>query len=245
MIKIKSNRTSSHISAAFLSLGLLSSSQAASISLGSASSFAVIANQSVTSTSATVNGNLGVSTGTSVTGSPVVNGSIYTGNSPASAAALADAQNAYNQISGLAGGVVVSGDLGVGPYQTLVPGVYDFTSSAQLTGTLTLSGSGLYTFRIVSSLTTAPGSLIILAGGASASDVFFQVGSSATLGSGSIFNGNILSQSSATLNTSTVNGTVAALTGTVALNGSTVTVPEASTALFGALGALGLLRRRR
>lgn len=221
--------------------------QGASVSLGSAANFAVLAQQSVTSTSAIVNGDLGLSPGTSVTGNPVVTGSIHTGTSAVSASAMADAQSAYNDISTLTGGIAMTGALGVGPNQSLSPGVYDFSSSAELIGALTLSGSGQYVFRIGSTLTTDTGSTIVLTNGALAENVFFQVGSSATLGSGTIFNGNILSQASSTLNTSVANGSVIGLNGSVTLNGSTVTVavPEPSALLLTFVGAGVIATRRR
>lgn len=218
----------------------------AAISLGTAVDFAVLGQSTVTTTGATVNGNLGLSPGTSITGGPTVTGLIYTGASPVSAAALTDARSAFNQISALTGGINVTGDLGVGAFQTLSPGIYDFSSSAQLTGALNLSGPGEFVFRIVSTLTTATGSSIVLSNGATPDHVYFQVGSSTTLGTATNFSGTIISDVSSTLNGSTVNGRVIALGGAVVLNGSSVTVPEPSCLVLAlsSVSAIALRRRR-
>jgi hypothetical protein len=136
---------------------------------------------------------------------------------------------AYNNAAGAAGGAVLTADIGG---QTLVPGVYKTTSAQPtlgITGNLTLSGNGIYIFQIISSLTTAAGpgkSNVILSGGAVAHDVFWQVGSSATLGSGSIFQGTILAQASITMGTgATLNGRALARTGSIALDSNPVNVP--------------------
>ena len=96
------------------------------------------------------------------------------------------------------------------------PGVYCFDASAQLTGTLTLSGKGVYVFQMTSTLTTAAASSVVLANGAMAANVFWQVGSSATLGANTAFVGSILASTSDTVTTgSRVDGRVFALTGAV------------------------------
>jgi type VI secretion system secreted protein VgrG len=143
--------------------------------------------------------------------------------------AQGDLTTAYNNVAGKAGGAVLPADIGG---LTLAPGVYRTTSaqpSLGITGNLTLSGNGLYIFQIVSTLTTAAGpgnSNVILAGGAASHDVFWQVGSSATLGSGSIFQGTILAQASITLTTgATLNGRALARTGAVSLDSNPVNVP--------------------
>jgi type VI secretion system secreted protein VgrG len=207
----------------------------------------VLAETSISGSGSIIVGDVGLSPGTSITGGPAITGTTFTGASAVSALAIADAQATYNSLGSLPGGLSVTGDLGVGTLSVLTPGIYDFSSSAQLTGTLTLSGSGLYVFRIVSTLTTGSGSSITLANGAEAANVFFNVGSSATLGSGTTFQGNIISQISTTLNTSTVNGRVIALDAAVVLNDSTVRlIPEpGSSALLSSLVMLAFLRRRR
>ncbi len=163
----------------------------------------------VTSTGETVlNGNLGLYAGTSITGFPpgtVVNGAIHDTDGVAQQA-QADALTAYTSLKNATGAVNLSGDtLGNGgvtlPVPTLGPGVYSFSSSAQLTGALTLNGPGEYIFQIYSTLTTASASSIILENGASASDVFWQVGSSATLGTTTSFYGSILAEDSISLDT--------------------------------------------
>jgi hypothetical protein len=102
---------------------------------------------------------------------------------------------------------------------TLTPGVYCFNSSAQLTGALTLNGSGVYIFKMGTTLTTASKSSVVLAKGATAGNVFWQVGSSATLGTNTVFVGSILANISDTVTTgASVTGRVFALTGAVTLS---------------------------
>lgn len=113
---------------------------------------------------------------------------------------------------------------------TLGPGVYYFSSSAALTGTLNLSGNAneRFDFLIGSTLTTASSSAILLMNGAQAGNVFWQVGSSATLGTDTSFAGSILAQVSITLNTGTsLSGRALALTGAVSLDDNVITVPTA------------------
>jgi hypothetical protein len=143
--------------------------------------------------------------------------------------AQGDLTAAYNNAAGTAGGAVLTANIGG---QTLAPGVYRTTSAQPtlgITGNLTLSGNGIYIFQIVSSLTTAAGpgmSKIILTGGAVAHDVFWQVGSSATLGSGSTFQGTIMAQASITVGTGAIlNGRALARTGAVTLDSNPVNVP--------------------
>jgi hypothetical protein len=105
----------------------------------------------------------------------------------------------------------------------LSAGVYCFDSSAQLTGTLTLKGDGVYVFKIGSTLTTASNSAVVLASGATAGKVFWQVTSSATLGTKTAFEGNILANISDTITAgATVTGRVFALTGGVTLSGNRI-----------------------
>ena len=194
---------------------------------GMSNSFGVLGGARITSSASagTVVGDVGTSPGTAITlGGTVVTGGIYPAIPPATVGET-DAQTAYNQLAGFAVTPVVgtlSGqDLGG---KTLAPGVYKFSSSAQLTGILTLSGQGQYVFQIGSTLTTASGSSILLTNGADASDVFFQVGSSATLGTGTAFQGTIISFASDTITTgSSVNGHVIALNGEVTLDANAIT----------------------
>jgi len=181
----------------------------------------------------TITGNLGTG-GTSITGFPP---GIYTGAEFTAGQAttpLNDGGTAYAQIAALNGAIVLTGDLGG---QTLSPGTYSYSSSAALTGTLTLLGTGSSTdawyFQIGSSLVTATGSSLVLSAGALACNIYWQVGSSATLGTGSLFQGNILARISITADTAAVvNGSLFGLGGSVTLDSNLVSVqscPVAST----------------
>ncbi len=211
-------------------VGSLSVGAATTVSLGSANSFAVLGGSTITNTGSTViNGNLGLSPGTSVTGFPpgIVNGVQHITDATA-AQAEADVVTAYNALAAQAGATTVSGDLGG---LTLAPGVYNSASSLGLTGTLTLDGQGnpnaVFIFQVGSALTTSSGSNINLINGAQACNVFWQVGSSATLGTNSSFSGNLLASTSITANTgASINGRVLALNGAVTLDASPVTVPS-------------------
>jgi len=193
-------------------------------SLGSAQSFAVLGASTVTNAGPTViTGDLGVSPGTAVTGFPpgrVTGGTIHAGDATATAAQAA-AHTAYANLVAQPCGTNLTGKtLGTSPGAvTLSPGVYCFNSSAQLTGTLTLDGSGLYVFKMGTTLTTASKSSVVLAKGATAGNVFWQVGSSATLGTNTVFVGSILANISDTVTTgASVTGRVFALTGAVTLS---------------------------
>jgi hypothetical protein len=134
---------------------------------------------------------------------------------------------AYNYAASAPGGAILTADIGG---QTLAPGVYKTTSaqpSLGITGDLTLSGDGVYIFQIVSTLTTAANnSTVILSGGATSQNVFWQVGSSATLGTTTTFEGIIMAQASVSLDTgATLNGSALARTGAVTLLSNPVNVP--------------------
>jgi hypothetical protein len=199
---------------------------AAQISLGTAQNFGVLGGSTVTNTGATtVNGNVGVSPGSAVTGFPpgvVVGGSIHS-NDAVAMQAQNDLTTAYNNIASTPCTVDLTGQNLGG--LTLTPGVYCYSTSAQLTGALTLNALGnanaLFLFKIGSTLTTASGSsvAIINNGGNSCNKAYWQVGSSATLGTGTSFVGDILALSSITLTTGAgSNGRALARNGAVTLD---------------------------
>ena len=210
-----------------LNVGSLARAQSAP-PLGSAQSFAVLGASTVTNTGPTIiTGDLGASPGTAVTAFPpgtVTGGTIHKGDATANAA-QADAHSAYANLVGQPCGTNLTGKiLGTSPGTvTLAPGVYCFNTSAQLTGTLTLNGNGVYVFKMGSTLTTASKSSVVLANGATAGNVFWQVGSSATLGTNTAFEGSILANISDTVTTgASVTGRVFALTGAVTLSGNRI-----------------------
>ncbi|HEX7154120.1 MAG TPA: ice-binding family protein [Thermoanaerobaculia bacterium] len=202
---------------------------AAQISLGTAQSFGALGGSAVTNTGATtVNGNVGVSPGTSVTGFPpgvVVGGAIHS-NDAVAVQAQNDLTTAYNEIAATPCTVDLTGQNLGG--LTLTPGVYCFDSSAQLTGALVLDAQGnpnaLFLFKIGSTLTTASGSSVTLInGGSSCNRVFWQVGSSATIGTGTSFAGDILALTSITLTTgANTTGKLLARNGAVTLDTNNV-----------------------
>jgi hypothetical protein len=194
------------------------------------SSFAVLGGSTVTNTSTPtiVTGDLGVSPGSSVTGFPpgTVTGTIHAADA-AAAQAQSELTTEYNNLAGTACDTDLTGqDLGG---KTLTPGVYCFSTSAQLTGTLTLDAQGnpnaVFLFKIGSTLTTASASSVLLINSASSCGVSFQVGSSATLGTGTSLAGSILALTSITLNTgANVSGSVLARNGAVTLDDSHVSL---------------------
>jgi Ice-binding-like/Bacterial Ig-like domain len=202
------------------------------VPLGTACSFGILgATPVVSSVGPTiVTGDVGIWPAASITGFPpgTLTGTKHAADAVAMAA-QGDLTTAYNFAAAAAGGAVLTADIGG---QTLAPGVYKTTSAQPtlgITGNLTLSGpaSGVWIFQIVSSLTTAAGnSQVIMAGGATAHNVFWQVGSSATLGTNTIFQGTIMAQASITLTTgATLNGRALARTGAVSLDSNPVNVP--------------------
>jgi type VI secretion system secreted protein VgrG len=260
-MKLKNNTFVSAIAV----LGLMTLSPGAKgqvITLGTAQNFTIVSSQGVTNSgSSTISGNIALSPLTTITGftfsSPpgagVVTGTVHYNDAQAQQAQT-DALSAFNALAGLAPSANLTGtDLGG---LTLTPGVYVFDSSASLTGSLTLATGtnpdAVFVFQIGSTLTTAVGSSILLTGAGIGTDpnVFWQVGSSATLNSGSVFYGNILAMASDSLGTGArvENGRVMALTGSVTLLGNSIAVvPEPATwaMFFGGMGALGLGNRKR
>jgi hypothetical protein len=220
---------------------LLASPSSAQISLGTAQNFGVLAGSTATNTGATtVNGNVGVSPGSAVTGFPpgvVVGGAIHS-NDAVAMQAQNDLTTAYNNIAATPCTVNLTGqDLGG---LTLTPGVYCFTTSAQLTGALTLDAlctpNALFLFKIGSTLTTATGSSVTVINtgnscpptippnpDSNCNHVYWQVGSSATLGTGTSFTGDILALTSITLTTgANTKGRALARNGAVTLDTNNV-----------------------
>ena len=213
---------------AFITIASFGSSTAfgatAALNLGTASTYAVLGGTSVTNTgSSIISGNIGVNPGTSFTGMPPLvqsSGTINTANA-AALQAQSDLTAAFLVAAGLTPFTNITGDLGG---QTLVSGVYR-GGAIGLTGTVTLTGdaSSVFVFQASSTLITASGSNVVLTGGVSPCNVFWEVGSSATLGTTSTFNGSIMALTSVSLNTgASVQGRVLAQNGGVTLDGNTV-----------------------
>jgi uncharacterized repeat protein (TIGR01451 family) len=210
--------------------GVSTASAQTAPSLGTAQSYAVLGGSTVTNTGpSVVTGDLGLSPGGAITGFPP--GQVIGGTIHAADAAAASAQNstttAYNTLAGQAcpGGNNLTGQNLGG--LTLTPGVYCFNSSAQLTGALTLNAQGnaaaVFVFQIGSALTTASASSVVMSNGGSACNVFWQVGSSATLGTTSSFAGNLIALSSVTATTSaSVTGRILARNGAATLDTNAV-----------------------
>jgi hypothetical protein len=196
------------------------------VNLGAANGFGVLAGLSVSNSGATtINADLGIWPGSTLTGAPTVTGTTH----------LADlaAQNAqgaltvaYNDAAGRAAGSTIAGDLGG---MTLAPGVYKSTSTLQITSAdVTLNGGGnpnaVFIFQIASSFTVDVGRQVILSGGAQASNIFWQVGSSATLNTNCNVSGNILALTTISMGTgATLNGRAMARNGSVTLLANTIT----------------------
>jgi hypothetical protein len=230
------------------------------VNLGTAATYGALAGTTVTSTGFTVvNGDLGTSPGATVTGFPagVVNGSIHAGDA-AAAQAHTDLITAYNAVTGQS--ATTSGVTAFAT-TTLTPGVYNSGASISLTGTLTLDGNNLanpvFVFQMGSTLLMNGGTSILLINGARAENVYWQVGSSATIGGTSVFVGTILANTSITVGTgATVDGRLLAIGGALDLASNTISVPvsaipePATTSLlvagcFGLIVGIRRLRQRR
>lgn len=204
------------------------------VDLGTATGFAVLAGSTVTNTGPSiVNGDLGVSPGSAVTGFPpgAVNGSVHRADALARQARR-DLTAAYDDAAGRTPFTSESGDLSG---QTLAPGVYKSTSGLRLTGRVTLDAQGdpnaVFIFQMAKTLITGSGSRVALINGALPCNVFWQVGSSATLGTDSRFNGSILALTSITATTgASVTGRLLARNGAVTLDRNTITRTVCSTA---------------
>ena len=216
------------LAAALLIVAPLAFSAQAPVGLGTAGSFAVLAGSAVTNTGPSViSGSVGLSPGSAVTGFPpglVLAGTTQVANGVA-LQAKSDLVTAYNDAAGRSSTATVSGDLGG---RTLTSGVYTSASSLGLTGTLTLDAQGnpnaVFVFQAGSTLITHSASQVNLIGGAQACNVYWQVGSSATIGTGSSFVGNIMALTSITMTTgATLQGRALARNGAVTLDTNTIT----------------------
>ena len=198
-------------------------------SFGKAKSFAVLASSTITNTGQTViTGDMGVSPGTAITGflpGKVLSGLQYSGAASLAGEGQTDAMALYTDLKNRTKGVIdmTGQDLG---NKTLKPGTYKFSSSVGITGTLTLDDTddpnGVFIFQIGSTITTATASKVVMKSGGKGPNVFWQVGSSATIGTYSTFAGNILALASITMTTgATTTGRLFALTAAVTFDTNT------------------------
>jgi hypothetical protein len=205
------------------------------VPLATTDAFSVLAGSGITNTGpTTVSGSIGTFPTTSISGlgSMTVGGTNHAGDA-VSQQAKTDLVTAYNTAAGEGPTNPVAADLGG---RTLLPGVYNSASSMGLTGALTLNAQGnpnsVFVFQIGSALTSASGSQINLINGAQACNVFWQIGSSATLGTGSTFIGTILALTSITVTTGvTIDGRVLARNGAVTLDTDTITTSRCAVPL--------------
>jgi hypothetical protein len=236
MIHLKRRLGVIALAGALAALAIPAVSQASEVDIATADPFVVLGGTRVTNTGPSVlNGDLGVSPGTELSGfGPAVLNGVEHENDAVAAQAQLDVTNAYNVAAGqpvLPANDLSETDLGE---RTLHPGAYKFTSTAQLTGVLTLDADGnpnaQFVFEIGSGLTTAPASSVILINGASPCNVFWQVGSSATIDTTTAFVGNLMALTSITFNTNaSLVGRALARNGQVSLDTNTVTRPLCST----------------
>ena len=216
------------VSASLLLAAPMALSAQAPVGLGTDQSFAVLAGSAVTNTGPSViSGSVGLAPGSAVSGFPP--GIVLAGTTEVANGVALQAKNdlvtAYNDAAGRSSTATVSGDLAG---RTLTSGVYTSASTLGLSGQLTLDAQGnpnaVFIFQAGSSLIVGSSSQVILIGGAQACNVYWQVGSSATLGTASAFVGNIMALTSITMTTgATLQGSALARNGAVTLDTNTIT----------------------
>jgi hypothetical protein len=197
------------------------------VNLGTAAGFGVLAGQSVSNSGATtINADLGMWPGSTLTGDPIGGGGTSHLADTTAQSAQGDLTTAYNDAAGRAAGSTIVGDLGG---MTLAPGVRKSTSSLEITSAdVTLDGGGnanaVFIFQIASSFTVAVGRNVILSNGAQPSNIFWQVGSSATLNTNCNVSGSIIALTTISMGTgATLNGRALARNGSVTLLANTIT----------------------
>jgi len=232
----------------------------APVDLGSAAHFTILAGSAITSGGGTINGDVGLSpeAGSAITGlsTAQVNGIIYAVDSAGPSGSVMDPDmlttakgdltTAYNDATGRSVNATVATELGG---STRTSGVYDSASGTfEMTGTLTLDAAGypdaVFIFKTATTLITAAGSQVELINGAQARNVFWQVGSSATLGADSVFKGTIMADVSITMNTGAImDGRALAQTGAVTFNSLVIGLPVLSVSVspsFWAVETVGM-----
>ena len=232
------------LAASLLLAAPLALSAQAPVGLGTAGNFAVLAGSTVTNTGPSViSGSVGLAPGSAVIGFPP--GIVLAGTTEVANGVALQAKNdlvtAYNDAAGRSSTATVSGDLAG---RTLKPGVYTSASSLGLSGQLTLDAQGnpsaVFIFQAGSSLIVGSGSQVNLIGGAQACNVYWQVGSSATIGTASAFVGNIMALTSITMTTAaTLQGSALARNGAVTLDTNTITKATCAAASGGSTPAAG------
>jgi len=198
------------LTAAVVAFAVSSTASAQSVpDMGEAAQFAVLAGSTVTNTGSTVvTGELGVSPGTAITGFPpgIVRSGQIRSNDDVAAQAVADLLSAYNDLAAQPVTTEQAAAMGMG--MVLTPGVYHFTGGANITGSLVLDAQGdpssVFVFQVEEALTVANDAQVSLTNGATAANVFWQVGTSATLGISSRFSGSIFAGAAITMNTGAV-----------------------------------------